>query len=80
MGLLGSARDVQRDLDALARSANTSNLSGLQRLLEGACLALNRADDFWVYGLAEAQSLFGVPAFDAMDSTAQQSAAACGRP
>ena len=56
VGLLGSARDVQRDLDALARSANTSNLSGLQRLLEGACLALNRADDFWVYGLAEAQS------------------------
>ena len=56
VGLLGSARDVQRDLDALARSSNTSSLSGLQGLLEGACLALNRADDFWVYGLAESQS------------------------
>jgi uncharacterized membrane protein len=53
VGLLASARDLQRDLRGLAGSADTSSNAGLQRVLQESTLALLRHPDLWVYANAE---------------------------
>ena len=53
VGLLASARDLQRDLRTLAASSDTSTSSGLQRVLQDSTLALLRQPDLWVYANAE---------------------------
>ena len=53
VGLLASARELQRDLRQLAGSSDTSNSSGLQRVLQDSTLALLRHPDLWVYANAE---------------------------
>ena len=50
MGLLGSARDLQRDLDRIATRADTNSADGLHYVLEETVLALLRAPEYWVYG------------------------------
>ena len=65
IGLLASAKDLQSDLRQLASSANTSNSSGLQRVLQDTTLALLRQPDLWVYANVESGS---VP-FNAAEST-----------
>ena len=53
VGLLASARELQRDLRNLASSSDTSTSSGLQRVLQDSTLALLRHPDLWVYANAE---------------------------
>jgi uncharacterized membrane protein len=65
VGLLASARDLQRDLRSLASSSDTSTSSGLQRVLQDSTLALLRHPDLWVYANAEV----GQVPFQAAEST-----------
>ena len=65
VGLLASARELQRDLRELAGSADTSTSSGLQRVLQDSTLALLRQPDLWVYANAEV----GQVPFQAAEST-----------
>ena len=65
IGLLASAKDLQSDLRQLASSADTSNSTGLQRVLQDTTLALLRQPDLWVYANVESGS---VP-FNAAEST-----------
>lgn len=65
VGLLASARDLQRDLRGLAASSDTSSSSGLQRVLQDSTLALLRHPDLWVYANAEV----GQVPFQAAEST-----------
>jgi uncharacterized membrane protein len=65
VGLLASARDLQRDLRSLASSSDTSTSSGLQRVLQDSTLALLRHPDLWVYANAE----LGQVPFQAAEST-----------
>ena len=53
VGLLASARDLQRDLRRLAGSADTGRAAGLQSLLQETTLAMLRHPDLWVYANAE---------------------------
>ena len=53
VGLLASARDLQRDLRSLAASSDTGSPAGLQRVLQESTLALLRHPDLWVYANAE---------------------------
>jgi uncharacterized membrane protein len=53
LGLLASARSLQQDLRRYARTADTSNSSGLQQVLQDASLALLRHPDQWVYANVE---------------------------
>lgn len=50
VGLLASARQLQVDLDGVARSADTGSVKGLRYVLEEAVLSLLRNPDRWVYG------------------------------
>ena len=65
VGLLASARELQRDLRSLAASSDTSTSSGLQRVLQDSTLALLRHPDLWVYANAEV----GQVPFQAAEST-----------
>jgi uncharacterized membrane protein len=65
VGLLASARELQRDLRSLAASSDTSSSSGLQRALQDSTLALLRHPDLWVYANAEV----GQVPFQAAEST-----------
>jgi uncharacterized membrane protein len=65
VGLLASARELQRDLRHLASSSDTSTSSGLQRVLQDSTLALLRHPDLWVYANAE----LGQVPFQAAEST-----------
>ena len=65
VGLLASARDLQRDLRNLASSSDTSTSSGLQRVLQDSTLALLRHPDLWVYANADV----GQVPFQAAEST-----------
>ena len=65
VGLLASARDLQRDLRGLAGSADTSSSAGLQRVLQESTLALLRHPDLWVYASADV----GQVPFQAAEST-----------
>ena len=65
VGLLASARDLQRDLRSLAASSDTSSSTGLERVLQDSTLALLRHPDLWVYANAEV----GQVPFQAAEST-----------
>lgn len=65
VGLLASARDLQRDLRSLASRSDTSTSSGLQRVLQDSTLALLRHPDLWVYANTEV----GQVPFQAAEST-----------
>ena len=65
VGLLASARDLQRDLRQLAGQADTASSAGLQRVLQESTLALLRHPDLWVYANAEV----GQVPFTAAEST-----------
>ena len=65
VGLLASARDLQRDLRQLAGQADTGSSTGLQRVLQESTLALLRHPDLWVYANAEV----GQVPFAAAEST-----------
>jgi uncharacterized membrane protein len=65
VGLLASARELQRDLRGLAASSDTSSSTGLQRVLQDSTLALLRHPDLWVYANAEV----GQVPFQAAEST-----------
>lgn len=56
VGLLASARGLQLDLDALARSADTSTTSGLSAVLEDTVTALLRHPDYWTHASASVRS------------------------
>lgn len=67
VGLLSSARDLQADLDALTRVANTSSARGLAEVLREVSVALVRNPDYWSHAaissverpLSGAESEFG---------------------
>lgn len=50
VGLLSSARSLQVDLDKLARSGDTSSISGLTFLLQETATTLLRHKHYWTYG------------------------------
>jgi len=53
VGLLASARDLQRDLERIASRADTSSSRGLHYVLQETVLALMRNPDYCVYGFAK---------------------------
>lgn len=55
VGLLSSARYLQKELNQLAQTADTSTASGRAELLQEASLALLRHPEYWVYGSTESQ-------------------------
>jgi uncharacterized membrane protein len=55
VGLLADARSLQKELDELARTADTNAASGRSLLLQEATLALLRHPEYWVYATAESQ-------------------------
>ncbi len=55
VGLLASARDLQRDLDTIAQKADTGSAQGRAQVLQEATLALLRHPEYWVYGAADSQ-------------------------
>ena len=57
IGLLASAKEIQVKLRELASSSDTSNSSGLQRVLQDTTLALLRKPELWVYSNLETGSV-----------------------
>ena len=55
VGLLAEARNLQKELDNLARTANTSLASGRAQVIQEVTLALLRHPEYWVYGAASSQ-------------------------
>lgn len=55
VGLLADARELQNDLDELARKADTATASGRAQVLQEATLALLRHPEYWMYGSADSQ-------------------------
>jgi uncharacterized membrane protein len=55
VGLLASARYLQKELNDLAFQVDTSTARGRADLLQESTLALLRHPEYWVYGNAEAQ-------------------------
>ncbi|MGK7871804.1 MAG: DUF1517 domain-containing protein [Xenococcaceae cyanobacterium] len=55
VGLLANARILQKELDELGRTADTSSASGRAMVLQEATLALLRHPEYWVYGSTESQ-------------------------
>jgi uncharacterized membrane protein len=55
VGLLAGARELQVDLNKIAKSANTSTPAGLAMLLQETTLALLRHPEYWVYASSEQQ-------------------------
>ena len=53
LGLLASAKDIQKDLRKIAASADTSNSRGLQHVLQEASLSILRNPELWVYSNLE---------------------------
>lgn len=53
VGLLEGARGLQKELDELARAADTGSASGRAQVLQESSLALLRHPEYWVYGAAE---------------------------
>ena len=65
IGLLASAKELQKDLRELASSADTSTPSGLQRVLQETTLSLLRQPNLWVYANLES----GQVPFNSSEST-----------
>lgn len=55
VGLLASARELQRELNELGLSADTGTPEGRATLLQEVTLALLRHPEYWVYGSTESQ-------------------------
>ena len=55
VGLLSSARGLQKELDELGRSADTGSAIGRAQVLQESTLALLRHPEYWVYGAAQSQ-------------------------
>ncbi|HEY9672326.1 MAG TPA: DUF1517 domain-containing protein [Waterburya sp.] len=55
VGLLSTARGLQKELDELAFSADTGSDEGRAQVLQEATLALLRHPEYWVYGAAQSQ-------------------------
>ncbi|WP_338038728.1 DUF1517 domain-containing protein [Neosynechococcus sphagnicola] len=55
VGLLAGARELQIDLEKMARAANTNSSEGLVKVLQETTLALLRHPEFWAYAGAETQ-------------------------
>ena len=55
VGLLSQARDLQPELDELARSADTNSAQGRVQVLQESTLALLRHPEYWVYGAVQSQ-------------------------
>jgi uncharacterized membrane protein len=55
IGLLAEARDLQPELDQIARAANTGSPEGLSQILQETSLALTRHPEYWAYASAETQ-------------------------
>jgi uncharacterized membrane protein len=55
VGLLSEARELQADLNKLARTADTSSTSGLAHVLQETSLALLRHPEYWVYAGSSVQ-------------------------
>jgi uncharacterized membrane protein len=55
IGLLASARELQTDLNRVARTSDTSTNEGLAGLLQESVLALLRHPEFWAYGNTESE-------------------------
>jgi uncharacterized membrane protein len=53
VGLLGSARDLQKDLERIAGKADTSSSRGLHYVLQETVLSLMRNPNYCVYGFAK---------------------------
>jgi uncharacterized membrane protein len=53
VGLLANARDLQKELDELGRSADTGTPAGRTLVVQEATLALLRHPEYWVYGATE---------------------------
>lgn len=53
VGLLAQARDLQKDLDKLAATADTGTPAGRAKVLQESTLALLRHPEYWVYGSAD---------------------------
>lgn len=58
VGLLASARELQRELNELGLSADTGTPEGRAMLLQEVTLALLRHPEYWVYGSTESQVTF----------------------
>ncbi|CAI5480382.1 unnamed protein product [Closterium sp. Yama58-4] len=70
VGLLGSARRLQRDLDRIADRADASSPEGLHYILQETVLALLRNPDYCIYGFSSSEvnsdSYAGEAAFNRM--------------
>lgn len=55
VGLLASARGLQKELDELGRRADTGSAEGRAQVLQEASLALLRHPEYWVYGATQSQ-------------------------
>jgi uncharacterized membrane protein len=55
VGLLSSARELQKELNAIAMHADTSTADGQITVIQEASLALMRHPEYWVYGATESQ-------------------------
>ena len=65
IGLLASAKKIQKDLRKLANTADTSDKDGLQTVLQETTLALLRQPELWAYGNIE----MGTVPFNSAEST-----------
>ncbi len=57
VGLLASARQLQKEIDTLALESDTQSPEGLSQLLQNVSLSLMRYSDYWAYGQAQASKL-----------------------
>ncbi len=55
IGLLASARELQTDLNRVARTSDTTTNEGLAGLLQESVLALLRHPEFWAYGSTDGE-------------------------
>lgn len=55
IGLVASARELQTDLNRVARTSDTSTNAGLSGLLQESVLALLRHPEFWAYGSTDGE-------------------------
>lgn len=60
VGLLGSARELQTDLEGIASKADTTSPQGLQYILQETVLSLMRNPQYCVYGYAKSGSERGM--------------------
>eukprot|EP00892_Ulva_mutabilis_P004561 jgi/Ulvmu1/2477/UM137_0002.1 len=60
VGLLGSARELQRDLNRMGNTLDTSTPQGLHYLLQETVLSLRRNPQYAMYGKTELQKMRGL--------------------